>query len=115
MPVAMFCAMKGNVFELKVADAFGLWKDVELAAQLGLRSFTLEGDALIIVRALTKEDDCWSVYGQIVNAARAIHEWEVRHVSRVANGAAHRLGKMALGLNEDRLWRENFPLRMQEL
>jgi hypothetical protein len=54
-----------------------------------------------------------------VNAARAklkyFHEWEVKHVSRVANGAAHRLAKIELGLNEDRLWRGNFPLRMQEL
>jgi hypothetical protein len=33
-------------------------------------------------------------------------------VSRVASGAAHRLAKMALGLNEDRLWRKNFPLRI---
>jgi hypothetical protein len=41
--------------------------------------------------------------------------WEVKHDSRVANGAAHHLAKMALGLEEDRLWRENFPLRMQEL
>jgi hypothetical protein len=49
MLVVMFCAVKGNVSESTMADTFGSWKDVELSAQLGLRSFTLEGYALIIV------------------------------------------------------------------
>jgi hypothetical protein len=34
-------------------------------------------------------------------------------ISRIGNEAAHNLAKMALGLNEDRLWRENFPIDPQ--
>jgi hypothetical protein len=61
MPVVMICEVKDNVSEPTMAEAFGAWDAVKIATQLDLRSIILEGDSLIIVRALMKEDDYWSL------------------------------------------------------
>lgn len=63
---------------------------MELATQLDLHSIILEVDALMIVRALTKEEECWSLYGQVVvnDIARAklkcFNEWNVQHYNMLA-------------------------------
>ena len=88
----MFCEVKDNVSEPTKAEAFGAWKIVKVVTQLDLGNIILEGDSLIIVQALTKEDDYWSLYGQVVNDARAklksFYEWEVNYVSRVARSCS---------------------------
>ena len=113
LPVLMFCSVKGNVSEPTMAEAYGVWKSVDIALQLGLRRIVFEGDSLAVVRALMKDEECWSLHGQVLNDARSklqnVNEWEIQHVSRAANGDAHNLAKLALGLDQDRLRREDFP------
>jgi hypothetical protein len=36
-------------------------------------------------------------------------EFSVQYVRREANGAAHKLAKLALSLGEDKIWRDDFP------
>jgi hypothetical protein len=50
-----------------MAKAVGAWFAVALAKRLGLRNVLIEGDALEVVDAISKEGNCWTVYGQIVN------------------------------------------------
>lgn len=119
LAIAMFCAVKQNISDPTMVEAFGAWKAVDTAVQLGLRRVMFEGDSLIVVNALLKDEDCWSLYGQVLNDARAklngLGEWEILHVRRVANVAAHNLARLALTMDEDRLWREGFPAGLQDL
>jgi len=41
---------------------------VEFAKMLGLQSFTLEGDSLVIVEALRKSEDSSRAYGGVVRS-----------------------------------------------
>jgi hypothetical protein len=60
----------------------------------------LEGDAMKIVNALRIEKQFWSRYGQLIKDAKLVlkglRSWNVRHVRREANMAAHRLAKTAI-------------------
>jgi hypothetical protein len=71
------------------------------------------------VNALLKDEDCWSLYGQVINDARVklngLGEWEIVHVRREANVVAHNLARLALTMDEDRLWREDFPVGLQDV
>ena len=62
---------------------------------------------------MRKEENCWRRYGILLNDAedliRSCQQWEVNHVTREDNGAAHRLAKMALLIGEDQKWSETFP------
>lgn len=59
----------------------------------------LEGDALEVVNNL-KQEYCWNRYGQLIEDTRVILNrlqfWDVGHVGREANEAAHCLTKVAL-------------------
>lgn len=97
-PLAMLCARTEFVSDPTIAEAIAAWRAVELAMKLGFCFITLEGDALLIVQALSGDENCWSLRGQVANDAREMlrtfQEWGIQHVSRAANGAAHRLAKM---------------------
>lgn len=112
-PLAMLCASKRYVSNPTMAKAIAAWRVVELAVQLDLRCFILEGDALVIVQTLRRDEGCWSLFGQVVNDACNMlnnHQvWEVQHVSINANDDAHCLAKKALTREDDCLWRDVFP------
>jgi hypothetical protein len=98
--VVMLCASKEFISDPAMAEAVAAWRTVELACSLDLESIMLEGDSLEVVQALKKNGSCWSSYGQVVNEMKMLLEhfqvWEVNHVRRVANNAAHCLAKLAL-------------------
>jgi hypothetical protein len=91
---------------------------VDLAKRLDLRNVLLEGDALEVVEAITKEGNCWTVYGQVVNdikeELRTWQGWAFQHVSRRANGVAHQLAQLAFMHGVGREWRAEFPLCVDE-
>jgi hypothetical protein len=68
--LAMHCITKNSITSPSVAETVGAWAAVELALRLDLRRVIFEGDALEIIQALTKEGDCWAIYGQTLNAIK---------------------------------------------
>jgi hypothetical protein len=117
--LAMFCANKEGVQDPTMAEAIVVWEAVELALRLGIQSLILEGDALEIVPMLKKEGDCGMIYGQLVNATKESLKrwqgWEIQHVSRSANSAAHHLAKLALEQNGNKEWTDGFPEKILDI
>jgi ribonuclease HI len=111
--IAMLCANKRYVTDPLLAEALAVWQASDLVKQLDLRRVTLEGDALSIVQAMEKKGDCRSEFGQVLNDAKETMNrclsWDVQHVKRSANEGAHQLAKLALTIEDDRLWRKDFP------
>lgn len=111
--VAMMCANKGYVTDPTLAEALGVLQAADLVRQLDMHRVTLEGDALSIVQAMQKEGECCSAFGQVVNDAKEMmsrcQSRAVQHVNRTANESAHCLAKIALMMDENRLWRGDFP------
>lgn len=46
----------------------------------------------------------------MMKLSNCFQSWEVCHVPRIANYGAHGLTKLALALEEDHLWRDDFPI-----
>ncbi|XP_059461945.1 uncharacterized protein LOC132190935 [Corylus avellana] len=78
--MAMLCATKRSITNAPTVEAIGAWLAVDYAQRMGYQNVVFEGDALEIVRALNKEEDCWTTYGQIVNTAK---EEIVKHMGWV--------------------------------
>jgi hypothetical protein len=97
--LAMYCMTKDSITSPSVAEALGAWAAVELAVRMELRRVVFEGDALEIINALRSEECCWAVYGQTLNAIKMEmvqqRGWSFQHVSRLANGEAHKLARLA--------------------
>lgn len=98
--VASLCATVPSITEANVAEAMALWKMVSLCKDLGIQRLHIEGDALEIVRALCLPDPCWSRFGTLIEATRFLlqnfQSWQVFHVCREPNEAAHYLAKAVL-------------------
>jgi hypothetical protein len=60
----VMCSTVAYISDSTLAEALAARKGVELARTLGIRSFTLEGDSMVIVEALKKSDFSSGVYGE---------------------------------------------------
>ena len=91
------------------AFEFGL----QYAKQLGITDFILEGDSLIISKALNYSSlvpvSIDTVIMGISEASFEFHNVDFSHVKRSANTPAHLLAKYAKGIVNQCMWMENFP------
>jgi hypothetical protein len=94
------CSFKDLIVDSTVGEVYAAWKEVEFSRDISVLNIMLEGDAMKIVNALRIEKQFWSRYGQLIKDAKLVlkglRSWNVRHVRREANMAAHRLAKTAI-------------------
>lgn len=87
---------------------------VLFCGELGFLWVILEGDALQVVQVLRKEGKNYSRYGHIIEEALEalnwLQAWNVNHVRRQLNGAAHGLAKEALSLSMENDLIEEVPI-----
>jgi hypothetical protein len=117
--LAMLCTIRKSITSPAVAETVGAWAAVELAKRMGLRRVIFEGDALEIIQALTRDGESWAIYGQMLNEIKSVlmqnQDWSVQYVSRVANGVAHNLARRSFMYGDDREWRTEFPISVEEV
>jgi hypothetical protein len=69
----------------------------EFSRDLGFRKIFLEGDMLQVVNAVTSRGPNWSRYEQIIDDIKGVlncmQNWQIAHVRREGNFAAHGLAK----------------------
>lgn len=116
--LAAFCATRDFTTEPATAEALTAWQAVELSRCLGLLRVVLEGDALEFVKL--KNEETWlGSYGHVLQDAkqklRQCMEWKVTHVHRQGDSVAHCLAKLALNVQHEILWTDNFPLCIWDL
>jgi hypothetical protein len=111
----MAALAKGMLFveDPTVAKTWAALHVVNLCSELRLHRAMFEGDSLIVISALNKGDQCWSMYDQLIENIQtrpsSICSYEVRHVGREANKAAHCMTKFALTQQVDQLWKDECP------
>jgi hypothetical protein len=78
---------------------------------------SFEGDSMIVVSALNREDHCWSAYGQLIEDTKiklnSFSSKRVKHVPGVANNVSHCLAKFALSQRLDNVLIEKCPFFIQ--
>jgi ribonuclease HI len=117
--VAALHSSQMGITDPATAEAYAAWKAVQFGRDLGLPKVILEGDALVIVQALQKEDPSWHKYGSLIETSRSLlrsfQSWSVRHTKREANMAAHLLAKEALRTPPETVWMEEYPVFLHEI
>jgi ribonuclease HI len=117
--LASMCSIKQFIVDPAVAEAYAALKAVEFCCDLGLWNILLEGDALEIVNALLLDDPSWSRYGHLIDDTKLLLQrfcsWEVQHVKRGANMAAHSLAKGALRQSLEQIWLEDSPVFIHDI
>jgi ribonuclease HI len=116
--LAMLCTTKNSINSPAVAETVGAWAAVELATRMGFQRVIFEGDALEIIQVLNREGESWAINGQMLNEIKSAlmqnQGWCVQYVSRVANGIAHNLARLAFTYGEVREWRTDFPISVED-
>lgn len=101
-------------FEPATGEALAALHVAEFCWDLGIFDVILEGDSLIVTRALEGKGENWLRFGQIVEVTklvlRSFRQWRISHVRREANGAAHGLAKEAIRTVMDKIWMEETPV-----
>lgn len=107
------------LLELVVAEAMGALIAAEFSRDLGIHDIQIEGDSLLVVKAIRESGTQWSSYGQIVGDARVVlnnlRSWFIAHVKRDANSAAHVLAKEAVRHVNDQIWMEEVPMCIYDI
>lgn len=80
---------------------------------MGFQDIILEGDSLIVVKAIGELETNWRPFGQIVYDTKEVlgplKSRSICHVRIEANQAAHGLVKTATSSSIDRIWKEKTP------
>nr|POF17248.1 hypothetical protein CFP56_18364 [Quercus suber] len=86
---------------------------LQFAKQLGVSNFIIEGDSLIVSRALSQSSSVPASIDAVImgirSAALDFHNVYFSHVKRNANTPAHLLAKYAKGIVHQCMWMENCP------
>ena len=91
---------------------------LQLAKDMGYQNIILEGDSLIIVRALCGISSSPSTINSMIVGMQLLCSdfcsVYVSHVKRQGNKPAHVLAKYALSINESVVWIEETPCCIQQ-
>ncbi|KAK3204209.1 hypothetical protein Dsin_018255 [Dipteronia sinensis] len=122
--VMAVAAMRVNAgYSPLVAEAVALLRGMEFAWDTGLHPAVVESDALGVInqvnsgcehtRMFPNLSDVGLVIQNICSRMSAGGFLDVQHVSRNVNQAAHTIAKLALMLDEDRVWLEDFSPQVE--
>jgi ribonuclease HI len=100
-------------------EALGARGVVEFAKQLGFNEIILEGDSKQVVTAISSNEQTWCKFGHIVGdileVLKTFRCWDIGHIKRTANGAAHGLAKAAVKNLGERIWLEEIPSTIYDI
>ena len=86
---------------------------MQFAKQLGLLDIIMEGDSLMVSRALNQSSSPLALIDAVIMgislASLEFHTVYFSHVKRNANSPAHLLAKYAKGIVNQCMWMENCP------
>lgn len=117
--VAAFSSIIPFIQDPDVAEAIAAWKAATFCCERGFQRMIFECDSMNVVAALRKGDECWNMFGQLIEDTKiminSLQASEVKHTRRDANTAAHLLAKLALMQSIDQVWLEECPSSIQSI
>jgi ribonuclease HI len=89
------------------------------AKDMGFNEIILEGDSKQVVTAISSKELNWCKFGHIVGdileVLKMFCRWDIGHIKRIANGAAHGLTKVAVKDLGERIWLEEIPSAIYDI
>ena len=94
-------------------EALAACKAVEFGSELGLYRATVEGDSVLVVKALKCKDNGLAPYGHLINNVSlfsgSFSKLSYSHIRRDDNKVAHSLARLTLTTPSCTMWMENVP------
>ena len=113
----MHCAHR-NYLKLIVEEIEALVaaKALSFAAEIGVSRAVLEGDALVVIKALSDENASFASFGLLVDDVKLLSQCFSQllysHTKREGNYVAHNLTRYAIAILDDLVWMEDVPLQV---
>jgi ribonuclease HI len=117
--IAAKCSARLGCLNPAAAEAIAALEAMVLCCRLGYDRIQFEGNAKLVVEAITTIEPDWSTKGHIIDAmeeqARSFHQWQISHISREANQIAHVLAKMGSTRGLENEWFSEPPHCIQDI
>ncbi|XP_042942932.1 uncharacterized protein LOC122277120 [Carya illinoinensis] len=112
-PQVMLAGQREPVNLAFLAKGYALLRAFSLCAELGIDEANFEGDAKLVIDAISdpSPDSSWT--GQLIEDLKqgllSKPNWKLSFVKRAGNKVAHELAKLALSLVNETVWMEDGP------
>ncbi|KAL2942997.1 Serine hydroxymethyltransferase 2 [Bienertia sinuspersici] len=107
------CDVTDGDFEVETCEALALRRGIQIAMEVGFKSFLVEVDCLVLAMAVKKEKKERTLFGLIVSDICSLlglcFNVSISHIRRNANKAAHGLANASFDFGELRVWLEEIP------
>ncbi|XP_041025440.1 uncharacterized protein LOC121265838 [Juglans microcarpa x Juglans regia] len=117
--MASLCSSMDLFPDPLLGEAIATRRDSSFCVDLGFQHVILEGDSLLVVKAIQIKEDSWSDSGLVVRDIKILLSkflsWSVLHVHKEVNVIAHHLAKIALSCQEDCIMIEDCPPCIKQL
>ncbi|KAF5481550.1 hypothetical protein F2P56_002191 [Juglans regia] len=116
---ASLCSSMDLIPDPLLGEAIAARRASSFCADLGFQHVILEGDSLLVVKAIQNKEDSWSDSGLVIRDIKILLSkflsWSILHVHREVNVIAHHLAKFALSCQEDCIMIEDCPPCIKQL
>jgi hypothetical protein len=116
---AAFCLPVNISVEPMLGEALAAFQMVEFCRIRGFIRIILEGDSLIVVKAINCTCENWSRYGNIIADIQAVLagflSWKTCHTKRKANSVAHILAQVGSHNTNQSTWIGCIPECIREV
>ncbi|XP_022741866.1 uncharacterized protein LOC111293384 [Durio zibethinus] len=108
------CSTAARIRDPEIIEGLAAVKAAEYARMLGFRRVILEGDALGFITQLAQDqgNNLFAVWNLVTDTRKMLNHmagWSCSHFDREANGAAHKLERMAVDNLESSTWNGGYP------
>jgi ribonuclease HI len=105
---AAWSLSRPGLLDTTAAEATALFYGMKLCKELGVSNLVVEGDSKVVISAIQQHDASSSRFGHLIDDILMVlsssPSWQMMHVRRDSNHAAHGLAKVALKNVIDRRW-----------
>ncbi|XP_028114804.1 uncharacterized protein LOC114312721 [Camellia sinensis] len=117
--IAAMSVKRASEMDVDFIVAFAVLATIQFVLDMGLHHIILEGDSLVIVRALQSSWAFMASFGHFVEQAKSLlarfRSWGVKHVKREGNSVAYCLARMAIAMEGFSVCIEGVPLSLRSL
>ncbi|XP_030924605.1 uncharacterized protein LOC115951568 [Quercus lobata] len=113
--IASLIQQLDQAFQLVKVEAIAACRAVEFGNELGVGCAIVEGDSVVIVKALRNKDNGLTSFAHLINDvslfSSLFSELSYSHIRRNGNKVAHSLARLALITPDCTVWMKDVPFR----
>ena len=111
--IASWSQILPQAYSVEEIEALAAAKALSFAAEIGVSRAVLEGDSLVVIKALSDESVSLAPFGLLVEDVKVLFQCFSQllysHTKREGNSVAHSLARYAIDIPNFSVWMEDVP------